>query len=445
MSEAVTEPMIVSTSELIELCGADPELFESTFFPDTVRQTSAPFHKEVWRNLESSARLVNEQLYRGSGKTTKLRLYMAKRIAYGLARTIMYVGLSQDKAVQSVAWLRRQIEHNRKFSDVYQLTKGSKWQDVECKIEHGLLGHVITILAYGVTGSIRGVNIDDYRPDLIIVDDIVDEENAATDDQRAKIKNLLYGALIHSLAPKSETPDAKLVMLQTPINKEDVSTEALDDPSWLSARHGCWSRETEELADDERESAWAVRFPTKELREEKKNAIKRNSLSTFLREMECKCTAPETSCFRAEWLRFYDLPPEREQMIIIGAIDPVPPPTETQLAKGLKGKDFEALGIVGAYNGNYYLLEYALNRGHEPSWTVSEFFRLSLKWNPSVWVVEEIAYQKTLEWILRKEMRTRRHLLPCTRTRRSAVPSTIGLSMPLLVQRVMGRSTCTKT
>ena len=118
----------------------------------------------------------------------------------------MYVGLSQDKAVQSVSWLRRQVEHNRKFRTVFKLSKGNKWQDIECKIEHGLLGHTVTILAYGVTGSIRGVNIDDYRPDLIIVDDIIDEENAATDDQRNKIKNLLYGALMHSLAPKSESP-----------------------------------------------------------------------------------------------------------------------------------------------------------------------------------------------------------------------------------------------
>ena len=95
-STEVTTPEVITTSELIELCAADGNLFETEFFPDTVRQESAPFHDEVWRNLESSARLVNNQLFRGSGKTTKLRLYMAKRIAYGLSRTIMYVGLSQD-------------------------------------------------------------------------------------------------------------------------------------------------------------------------------------------------------------------------------------------------------------------------------------------------------------------------------------------------------------
>ena len=407
LEEQFPDAEIITTSELIELCAADGELFEKEFFPETVRQPSASFHKDVWRLLESSARLVNIQMFRGSAKTTKLRIYMAKRIAYGLARTIMYVGLSQDKAVQSVSWMRKQVEHNRKYSEVFKLKKGSKWQDTECKIDHELLGHTVTILAYGVTGSIRGVNIEDYRPDLIIVDDIIDEENAATEDQRDKIKNLLYGALVHSLAPRSEAPDAKLVMLQTPINKEDASTEALNDPSWVSARHGCWTKETEHLPDDDRESSWADRFTTEELRQEKKAALKRNTMFTFLREMECKCTAPETASFRASWLNFYDLPPDRDQMVVIGAIDPVPPPTDAQIAKGLKGKDYEALVIMGAMAGNYYLLEYMVNRGHDPNWTIAMFFELSLRWNPSAWVVEEIAYQKTLEWILRKEMRDR--------------------------------------
>ena len=288
----------VPASELIELCALEPRLFASEFFPETVRQESAPFHSKVWEMLESSARLVNIQMFRGSGKTTTLRLFMAKRIAYGISRTIMYIGRSQDKAIQSLVWLRRQIEHNKKLKTVYSLAPGSKWQDVEIRIQHGILGHEIAVLAYGITGSIRGVNIDDYRPDLIIVDDFLDEENSATDEQRDKMSELLYGALVNSLSPASETPDAKLALLQTPHNKLDVSTQALEDPSWLSLRIGCWTPETEELADHDRESSWSARFSTDELLANKQAHLRRNAVSTFLREMECKLSAPETSAFR---------------------------------------------------------------------------------------------------------------------------------------------------
>ena len=396
----------ISAPELIELCAVDNELFEKEFFPNTVRQDPAYFHEDVWRLLESSARQVNVQIFRGGSKTSKLRMFMSKRIGYGQARTILYVGVSQDKAVQSLSWLRKQIEHNKKFANVFQLKPGSKWQDVECNIIHGIEGHPITVLAYGVTGSIRGVNLDDYRPDLIILDDILNEENTATDDQREKMENLVYGALLASLAPAVDSPDAKMVMLQTPLNRDDVSTKALRDPAWVSAKYPCWSPETLHLSDNEKESAWPERYTSEELREKKASYLLQNRASTWYREYECKITSPETSSFRAEWLKFYELPPERDSMFVVGAIDPVPPPTNAQLAKGMKGKDYEVLIMFGLTEQNdLFLLEYSANRGHEPNWTLNEFFRLGLKWRPAKWVVETVGYQKTLEWLLRKAMR----------------------------------------
>ena len=405
--EIIEQPELrIPSSELMELCAADDELFQTEFFPTTVRQAPAFFHQKMWQMLQSSARQINIQIFRGGAKTTGLRLFTAKRVAYGLSRTIMYVGLSQDKAVQSLTWLRKRIEHNKKFREVFKLSKGTKWTDVEFEIYHELLDITITVLAYGVTGSIRGVNIDDYRPDLIVCDDILNEENTATVDQRIKMNGLIYGALYGSLAPRSDSPDAKMVMLQTPLNREDASTKALDDPSWLSAKFSCWSESTKDLADDEKESIWPERFPTQELRDLKASYLARNEASVWYREFEVKTISPETSSFKADWLNFYDLTPPREELCVIGAIDPVPPPTDQQLAKGLVGKDYEVLCIVGTKDGkDYYLLDYVANRGHEPNWTISEFFRLSLKWQPSTWVVEMVAYQRVLEWILRKAMK----------------------------------------
>ena len=91
-------------------------------------------------------------------------------------------------------------------------------------------------------------------------------------------------------------------------------------------------------------------------------------------------------------------------MQISMAIDPVPPPSEIQIAKGLRGKDFEAFAVVGRYKGDCYLLEYSLNRGHDPTWTIAEFFRLAMKYRPRRIIVESIAYQRTLAWILRQAM-----------------------------------------
>ena len=371
----------------------------------------ADFHSDMWQLYDAPvARYVNTQVFRGGAKTSHLRILSAKRIAYGLSHTVLYIGKSEAHALNSMNWLRRVVEFNTLFARTFALRKGQKWQEHQAEIWHGTDAYPIWMQGVGITGSIRGINFDDYRPDFILVDDVIDEENSATAEQRLKISNLILGAVKESLAPATEVPDAKMVISQTPMHKEDPSTQALSDPEFHSIVRGCWTEATKDLPLDKRLSSWEVRYPTSTLRAEKRAAIARNRLSIFAREKECRLTSPETSAFLPHWLQYYDLEPATEDMVITGAIDPVPPPSEAQIAKGLKGKDYECLASVGRLKGTgkKYLLEYSANRGHEPDWTISEFFRLSLKWRPRLWRVETVAYQKTLDWILRKAMRERR-------------------------------------
>jgi len=391
-------------AELVTLCAVDSGLFAKTFFPKTVRQPSAPFHQELWDLLDSNHRLVNAQVFRDGAKTSILRMYTAKRIAYGLAHTILYISKSEGHALRSVHWLRTQVDHNHAYKSVFNLSPGKKWQDAEAEIWHGTDEYPIWILGLGITGSIRGINLEDFRPDLIVIDDVINEENSATDEQRNKIEDLILGALQNSLAPATESPDAKMVMLQTPLDKEDASCKALSDLAWKSMVFGCWTPETASLPLHQQVSCWEARWPTKDLREMKEAAIHRNKLSLWLREKECILVSPETSAFREEWLQFYDVAPETQLMQIVIVVDPVPPPTDIQIKKGLRGKDYEAFSIVGKYKGKFFLLEYSLNRGHEPDWTIMEFFRLCIKWHPRCVVVETVAYQKTLSWLLKKAM-----------------------------------------
>lgn len=401
----------IDPGELLELCAIDSDLFYHTFFPKTARQETPKFHLEIDELLDSTDRLVNIQVFRGGAKTSKLRMYTAKRIAFGIAHTVLYIGKSEGHAIRSINWLRSQVEHNRRFADTFKLKPGRKWQGNEAEIYHGVDNYPIWIVGMGITGSVRGINFDDFRPDLIVVDDAIDEENSATAEQRTKIEDLILGALAKSLAPKSESPTAKLVMLQTPLNAEDTSCKALKAPGWVSAVFPCWTKETADLPLNSRESAWPSRWSSEELRQDSRNHAAINKMSLFNREMECKLTSPETSKFRLEWLQYFDALPEGMEKVI--AIDPVPPKMEEQLIKkASKDTDFEAFAVVGRVRGNYYLLDYSLNRGHQPDWTVTEFFRLCYLWLPNRCIVEGIAYQRTLGWLLRTAMRKqRRHWL----------------------------------
>ena len=403
---------IRTVEDIVKLGAIDAEFFNRFFFPKTFRQDSPPFHKEMDNLLDSHDRLVNMIVYRGGAKTTKLRSFVARRISYGISRTILYIGKSQGHAQRSLRWLRKQIEKNKRWTDIYQLSQGDKWTDEEMNVVHGIEDEKIWIVAMGITGSVRGLNFDDFRPDLIIVDDVIDDENSSTLEQRTKIENLILGSVKESLAPASEAPEAKMVILQTPLDFGDFSQKALKDGEFKSVVFPCWTKETAELPPQDRKSAWEARWSTETLQKEREAAIARNKLSIFAREKECKLITPETADFRQEWIKYFgdgeeEPEPELSKLWIEIAIDPVPPPSDKQIKQGLGKKDFEAFAVVGRYGGKYYVLETVANKGHEPNWTVATFFELCLRWKPRKIIVEAVAYQRTLVWLLKEAMKVR--------------------------------------
>jgi len=410
---AVAPASSIDLSEAVKLGAVDNEIYGRVFFPQTFRQPSPSFQRRIWNDLDNPAvRFSNQRLFRGSAKTTISRVFSSKRIAYGMSKTILYIGASEGAAARSGAWLRSNVERNKLWSSTFALTPGRKWTDTEFEIWHDTLKTNVWCLFVGITGNVRGINFDDYRPDLIVCDDILTDENCSTMEQREKISDLVHGALKKSLAPVVDDPNAKMVMLATPQHKEDVSSVARRDPTWHTVEQGCWTSETAELDVNQQVSIWEDRFPTADLRREKKAAVAINKLSSFVKEMEVKLVTKETADFRGEWLNYYETITGTSNIL---AIDPSPPPSDSQVAKGFVGKDPEVLHVWGRKGDNYYLLESVSSVGETPEWTISQFFRLAITYRVMSAVVETVAYQRTLKWLLEKEMQRRRmyfHIQP---------------------------------
>jgi hypothetical protein len=363
-------------------------------------------------------RLLGLKVFRGGTKTTRLRAFAAKRIAYGLSRTILYVGASEGHATRSVQWLRNQIEPRMgaggvetrtKYAETFDL-RLEKLGDASIKIRHGVDGHPIWVLGVGITGNIRGINFDDYRPDLILLDDVLTDENAATGPQRDKLSDLIMGAVVNSLASQVEEPNAKVVMLQTPLDKDDAMGRAENSPEWHVEDFGCWTPETVDEPIENQISSWPEMFPSETLRNQKRAAISDNRYSVFAREMECKITQAERQSFLAVWLK-----KRTEELKGVGpvvlSLDPVPPPSDKQIATALKTKDQEALSAIGLINGQYHVLDYVTHKGHEPDWTAAKVFEFKQRFNPRVLVISLVGSERYLKWYLEKEMARRRMFL----------------------------------
>lgn len=385
----------VSIKEAVQLGAVDGAFYSQFFFPKTCRQATPDFHREIWASLDDpTLRYVGVEVFRDGAKTSLLRLYTSRRVAYGISHTICYVSHSEAHAVRSVSWLRKQIEFNRFWSETFGLRPGGKWKDGELEIIHGVDEYPISVLAVGITGQVRGINFDDYRPDLVVADDVDDEETTATKEQREKASGLFFGSLIQGLASPVDQPLAKAVLLATPLNNEDLIHQCKLDSGWKTFTFSCFDRQGE--------SVWPQKFPTDFLQKEKQSYISRGQLNVWMREKECKIVSSELASFKLEWLKYFEVEPEGLWHRII--IDPA--------QSDSKNADEFAIVVLGFQGRKRFLCEYHLARGVMPDEAVSRLFTLIKRYNVRDLVVETVAYQKILQWYIAKEMQRQRMYRP---------------------------------
>src|SRR5947207_5323824 len=225
--------------ERVELGARDGIFFAHEWFPRTFRQTSPEFHYEMCQAIEGLDHpFVTFEVFRGGAKTTLLRTCTAKRVSYGLSRTAVFTSASQRHAERTIRWLKRQMEVNAYWTQTFGLRIGSKWTDSEIEIVNTLMGFSTFVLAIGMTGQVRGINLEDYRPDFWVVDDPNNEENTATEEARTKTNELFFGAMQGSLEARTENPHVKMALAQTSLNKEDLINQCHRDPTWKTVKYG---------------------------------------------------------------------------------------------------------------------------------------------------------------------------------------------------------------
>lgn len=392
----------LTPKEAVDIGATSLQRYGRLFFPRTFRQESPKFHEDIGVALYGPDRYNAFKIFRDGAKTSLLRVYASQRVAYGLSRTIMYVSVSQQHAMFSLRWLRRQVMYNTRWANTFGLTKGDKWTDEWAEIKQNLMDDgsgmpvTTTILAMGITGQIRGFNPDDFRPDLIIVDDILNEENTATPEQRGKIDSLLFGALLNSLSPQSESPLAKAVFLQTPLNKEDAIEKCMKDPSWNPRVFGVF--------DEQGESRWPARWSTKVLLAEKEAHMRRSQLKLWMREKECMIISGEEQALdTTKWKTFDTLPEFMDQVWI--SVDPATP-------DAIKPDEF-AIACLGFKGVDVYVLDYFAEKRTAPDKAINHIFDLMLLYHATRVIVETNAFQKVMKWLFEQEM-TRRRMFVAT-------------------------------
>lgn len=235
--------------------------------------------------------------------------------------------------------------------------------------------------AVGVGGPLtgRGAHL------LLIDDPVKNREDADSEIIRKKTKDWYTSTAYTRLMP-----GGRVVIIQTRWHEDDLS-------GWLLAEHAHEGWEVLNLPalNDAGEALWPEQYPVPVL-EKIKLAIGPRDWSALYQQRP----SPETGdYFKAEWLRSYDKPPERDTLNVYGASD---------YAVTDDGGDYTVHVVVGIdADGRLWLLDLWRSQASSDKW-VEAFCDLVKKWKPIGWAEETGQIKAGVGPFLTRRMRERK-------------------------------------
>lgn len=391
----------------------DTEFFCKTFFPKTFRQEFPPFTKQLYAVAEDpKVPYAMALIFRGGSKTTQAKGILAKRLSYGVSRTMMLVSQSQDHSIRTLTWLRKQVEKNTKWAQFYGLKpamsgstgRPEKWTDEWICVHNASAGVDIHIVAVGITGQTRGLNIDDFRPDFILGDDIADDQNSMTPAPRQAVIDTWTGAIEKSLAPKSENPFAKILLLQTPISEGDIVDSIKKDPRYKVFEMPILLPAP--TPDDPYAvvSAWPARWSTEEILLDKAAHITAGKLRMWMREMMLCFVSGDNQLLKPTWLHWWEELPDRSKGFIVIGVDPTPPPKIGSGQPLDERLDDAAIVVMYFSPKERLVLDKWTKKSPSTTDLMDALFFLVQAWNPFKVGIETILFARTIaEDIIREQ------------------------------------------
>lgn len=180
-----------------ETLGKDVLWFISFYFTDYLKYKTAPFQKEILKLIQDlDQEFIEIVAFRGSAKSTycSLVLPIFSIVGKHKKKHILLVGQNQAKSEQALMNIRQVWESSellmRDFGPIRNET--DPWNQNSLVFGH----YGARISAVSVEKSVRGLIHGQYRPDLIICDDIEDVASSASMDQRDKLWQFITGELI---------------------------------------------------------------------------------------------------------------------------------------------------------------------------------------------------------------------------------------------------------
>lgn len=192
-------------------------------FRNYVTAEFAERHVRFWEWISSLQAKVKprpraECWPRGGGKSSTIELGCAYlgSAPHPSRHFVLYVSETQVQAnvhVQAVATMLERVGVNRAVNQ-YGASKG--WTQTQVRAMNGF-----NIQAFGLDAGMRGIKLDEFRPDVIVMDDI-DGRHDSPDTTAKKIQ-----VITQSILPAGST-DCAVIVVQNRIAKNSIMSQLCD-------------------------------------------------------------------------------------------------------------------------------------------------------------------------------------------------------------------------
>lgn len=203
---------------------ADPENLPAfaMLFEKHVPSYPPDFHVEMWAMYTGTTGNVAGCAPRGFAKSTSTSLvYLAWRTLNATSRFSIVISDTYTQAVDLMSGLRDELEENEIIKWLYGDVIGGTWAEDDIEVigvDSNGVRKPCRIIALGAGMKVRGRKFKNFRPQLVIIDDLENDEAVEKKERRDKLRRWLTKAVM----PAIDRQVGRIIMIGTILHKRSL-------------------------------------------------------------------------------------------------------------------------------------------------------------------------------------------------------------------------------
>ena len=373
--------------DTIAMLRNDPEFFIHFFLGDELTLAVPQFHIDIFKFMISTEKHMKKfacTIPRDHAKTTLAKLAVVWYILFSPYRFVVYLSNTSPIAIAACVDIINFLTSDNcqaVFGEIEWFIKQEGTGTYKFRFEGR--NKVCILRALGAGQQLRGINIDNQRPEVAIVDDLEDIENTATPHLVKKLKRWFFSTFRKAM----DKLDHKIIQVGNLISNQGILWENVNSEFWASIRLGAI------LADGT--PLWPEAWPLVKLREDFLEYKKAGMSHVWFAEMMNMPIPEGNGVIELEKIIFRPAIAPGDCAYTFITIDPSISEKETANKTAI---------IVHGFmieTAEWHICEYVAEVGMNPLVLIHRAIRLALKWRAGLIGAESVAYQAALQYLFK--------------------------------------------